>query len=158
MTIQQLQEQLFKLQNTLRMLQNTPRIKLWNAARAAVGTDVTPDDRVPDDVACAVTVSALMAKVRPFPMISGTYTMYTYLRPKYDIATTPLPGDIIISPTGMASKKVISNGHVGVVGVGGIIYSNNSRTGKLDTHWTIASWREYYEKKGGYPVYFFRIT
>lgn len=155
--IQKLQDRLFQLKIVLEALQKNRRVQLYLAAKAAVDTDVTPVDAVPDDVACAEVVSTLINKVVSFPIIHGTYTLYTYLGSKYQLVQTPLPGDIIISPTGMASKKVFNHGHVGVVGVGGIVYSNNSLNGKLQTHYTISTWKKRYQDTGGYPVYFFRL-
>jgi len=60
-------------------------------------------------------------------------------------------GDIIISPT---DKKI---GHVGYYFGGGLIASNNSYTGKLDTHHTLESWKERYVKKFGLKMKFYRI-
>lgn len=66
-----------------------------------------------------------------------------------------LKGDIIISPTSMGNGSM-PNGHVGVVGENGVIISNNSATGLLDTHITIDTWIKKYGVGGGFPILFYR--
>lgn len=153
-----LQERLFQLQTAWNKLQETPRIKLYNAARAVLDTDVTPKDRVPDEVACAEVVSTILNKVTIVPHMTGTYTMYTYLRsnPRFEKVTTPLPGDIIISPTGMGNRN-LKHGHVGIVGVGGAIMSNSSHNGKFEKNYTLQSWYKRFGLLGGMPLYYFRL-
>lgn len=154
-----LEQQLARLQEIWATLQKTPRIQLYNVARAHFGKDVTPNDRIPDDVACAETLSTLLNKVRPTPIITGTHSLYVYLRTRYQVVQVPLPGDVIIAPTGMARHGTpIKNGHVGIVMKDNVIYSNNSLTGLLDDHFTIDTWNKRYRDKGGYPVYYFRIV
>jgi hypothetical protein len=51
------------------------------------------------------------------------------------------------------------NGHVGIVMLGGDIASNDSRKeyrGQFRTNYTLDSWRERYEKRGGYIVEYYR--
>lgn len=62
-------------------------------------------------------------------------------------------GDIIISPTN--GKQI---GHVGIMGDRGVVMSNNSRTGKWDTHLDIGKWYVRYDKEYGLPVNFYRIV
>lgn len=153
-----LKEQLEKLQVAWQNLQKLPRIKLYNAAVASLGYDASPKDQAPDDLACAETVSLLISKVTLFPTILGTYTLYTrLLNDKRFIQTRdPKPGDIIISPTGMGNGRLV--GHVGVIGVGGVIMSNSSYTGKFEKNYTLQTWYNRYGKLGGFPIYYFRLV
>jgi hypothetical protein len=66
----------------------------------------------------------------------------------------PEPGSIIISPSGYSSKGA-RNGHVGIVGLGNMIMSNDSGTGMWLEHYSIDSWKLYYGQKLGFPVLFF---
>ena len=124
------------------------------------GADVTPDDKVSDEVACAITVTTLLKKVYPeTPLITGTYTLYDYLsKPtsNYIKLKEPEAGCIVISPTGMG--KPMTNGHVGIFMEDGTIASNTSfgvNQGKLMKSHTLATWTKYYGGRG-YPVFFFK--
>lgn len=65
------------------------------------------------------------------------------------------PGDVLLSATGTGNGK-IAHGHVGFLGEGGAIYSNNSYKDMLDDHLTAKQWREYFVLKGGFPVKYYR--
>lgn len=92
----------------------------------------------------------------------STYMGYQYLtgalKGKYTFVevTDPLPGDVIISPTGYGKSEVMPNGHVGIVAKYGIL-SNNSYTGRLEEGYKLDSWKARYADRGGYPVKFFRV-
>lgn len=125
-----------------------------------LGKDFTPLDTIADEVACAEAVTTLLTKTGTFnKVIAGTWTLWDALnRDKHWVVTTnPQPGDIIISPTGMSRYigKAPFPGHVGILGENGLVYSNDSYTGLWATHYTIKTWRDRYEKRGGYPVYFY---
>ena len=137
------------------------RTTLLDVCTQAIGTDVTPQDKVADDVACAEVVTTLLKKIRPeMPIITGTYTLYEHLsNPKNKFRfvdeTEPfIAEDIIISPTGLG--KPGTNGHVGIFMENGLIVSNDSRTGKFMQNHTFPSWKKYYMNSRGYPVYIFR--
>jgi hypothetical protein len=68
-------------------------------------------------------------------------------------------GDIIICATGTSSipNTPIPHGHCGIVGKFGIM-SNDSRNGIWSEYYTLESWKERYEIKGGYASRFFRIV
>lgn len=129
--------------------------KMYDTAYANLGRDLSPKE---NELACAETVNALakMAWGEEVGGLLSTKSMYESLIRdiKYMEIVKPLPGDIIISPTGYGNGK-IPNGHVGIVGKNWIM-SNQSSTSKLEANFTIESWRNYFEKKGGYPVVFFR--
>lgn len=128
---------------------------------SAIGTDVTPTDRTPDEVACAEVVSTLIRKVEPaMPIITGTATLWEYLdNPIHGFRQVqdPQAGDIIISPTGYGLKG--TSGHVGVVLQDNVIASNTSfgtYAGKFMKNHTIQTWAKYYVEKRNYPVYYYR--
>lgn len=127
-----------------------------------LGIDFTPSDNTPDMFACAETVTTLLKSCGVFSqVVTGTWTLNQRLergREKGWVQTTnPQPGDIIISPTGMRRNTAtsIKNGHVGIVGNNGLIYSNDSYTGKWMTHYTLDSWHTRYAKIGTYPVIYY---
>jgi hypothetical protein len=134
----------------------TMRKSFLDVCTEALGTDVTPDDLVPDAVACAITVTTLLSKVdATFPRVAGTWTLYDILkhRKDYERVTVPSPGTIIISPTGLGAPG--TNGHVGVFLRDGMIASNDSKTGKFVVNHTLDSWHRYYSEKLQYPIFMF---
>ncbi len=125
----------------------------------AIDKDITPDDLVPDPVACAITVSTLINKVdATFPKVAGTWTLYDILehRKDYERVKEAMPGDIVISPTGMSRSKTMPNGHTGIVMPDMWIASNDSNTGLFARNYTIKSWTDRYVTKGGYPLFIYR--
>lgn len=62
------------------------------------------------------------------------------------------PGAIIISPT-----RGSNVGHVGILGEGGLIYSNSSSMGNWKQNRTITSWNAYYHAQKGLPVLFYHL-
>lgn len=134
--------------------------KLYSAAAASMGKHMTLDQTVPADVGCAEAVSAILrlAGVPGVPPggIPGTAQLNGWLSGSdlFVSVASPLPGDVIISPTGYPGAT-LAHGHTGIVMNSGIC-SNNSATGLWDEHWTLPAWRDYYGTKGKLPVYFYR--
>lgn len=137
-----------------RMNRNT----IYQIAVAYLGTDVTPEDIVPDEYDCADTVCVLLKKagfgIGNFPLTTDMFKVLSR-SPKWFRAYSPLAGDIIISPTGWGNGA-ISNGHVGIMGIDGKIMSNTSSTGIFRENYTLISWNKRYKDLGGFPVVFFR--
>lgn len=152
------------LQANIKLMNNTSenRERLYETAISCLGTDVTPKDLVPDNVACAETVNAVYAKAFGKSLGGGasTYLMYNSLlkHPDFTQVLTPLSGDIVISPTGYSRNggKTVPNGHVGIVGENETIMSNDSPTGLFKANYSIKGWTDRYVIKGGYPMVFFR--
>lgn len=160
--IRQLQALVFQLRIQL-ALQEQPqglnnREKLYFAAKAALGTDASPADTVPDEVACAESVNQIHKNCFGFPIggDASTYRLYDALMksPLFTIVTTPMRGDIVISPTGYGNGTI--PGHVGICLDNDIIGSNDSGTGLFSTKYSLTDWRQRYQQKGGFPVIYFR--
>ncbi len=112
------------------------------------------------ELGCAITVNNLAIKAWGKAIGGGASTnlMFKSLQDKKRFRevflSEALPGDILISPTGY-SRNPNEHGHVGVVEMYAI-YSNNSKTGKVDSHWTIPAWVDNYLVKKGFPVKLYR--
>ncbi len=135
------------------------RENFWASAQSYLGTDVTPNDLVPDEVGCAEAVNEVHYKTFGQYIGGGasTYNLYACLNASKDFirVDTPLYGDIVISPTGYGNGK-LSNGHVGIVSKDNKIMSNNSFNGYFEENYTVDSWRKRYVDVGGYPMVYFR--
>lgn len=141
-----------------RVTSDEARELLLGVAEELVGVDASPDDLAPDEYACAETACDVMrAAGVPIGVILSTYSLYRELLGRQDFARadSPLPGDVVISPTGYGDGR-LPNGHVGFVAEGGAIISNSSADGTLRRNYTLDSWRARYAGLGGYPVWFFR--
>lgn len=131
---------------------------IFAVSKSCLGMDVTPEDIVPDEYDCADTVCTLLKKagftIGNFPLTTDLYHAFIYSS-GWRSVTDPLPGDVIISPTGMGNGN-LANGHVGIMAENGVVMSNNSNTGKLETKYDLTRWYERYQSLGGFPVLFFR--
>lgn len=137
---------------------NTGRIYL--IALASLGKDASPNDLINDDLACAESVTNLLHKLWPeIPIITGTWTLRDYLNNSNLFQKTLFPrqGSIILSATGTGNGK-LKNGHVGIVGEGETIISNDSSTGMLLENYTKTSWKQKFVDFGGFKMdYYNRV-
>lgn len=143
------------LQEVIKSL--TMKKTLLQHAQDSLGIDITPDDMIPDTVACAITMSTLLRKVDPtFPLVAGSWTLWDILEHRADYArvVVPTPGTIIISPTGTGNGTI--PGHVGIFMEDMTIASNDSNTGKFMKNYTLNTWMERYGKKGGFKSYLYK--
>lgn len=134
---------------------------LYSFAKACIGQDISPKDQAPDELSCAESFSQVIRKAFPemkFPVLLSTRELNTHLQnsPSFELVTEPLYGDVIISPTGSGNGKV-AHGHVGIVGKTWIM-SADSRTSFWEANYQLASWKRYYEIKGGFPTLFYRVV
>ncbi|MEK7578267.1 MAG: hypothetical protein AAB456_00915 [Patescibacteria group bacterium] len=163
----QLQAQLKKL-IVDKNVQTEATKKLHITALAWKGKDVTPlDDKVPsgvpDDVACVEVLNQLckMAWGEPAGGGNSTYLLYYALKDskKFVEVTNPLPGDIILSPSGFGDPaSLVKSGHTGVVTNDNKILSNISYgidAGKLGDVYDLWSW-QYKWGKAGFPIKYYR--
>jgi hypothetical protein len=138
------------------------RERLYDVSKASIGREMSPEDRADDEVGC---VESLEGVYKAFcgRYISGhltpflsTYALYKALQehPDFMEVDEPLPGDIVVSPTGLGNGR-IKNGHTGIVGFKDWM-SNDSRTGKWEANYSHESWLSYYGVRGGFPIAYFR--
>lgn len=148
----------------LDLLADFNRVHLFTVAESFIGVDASPADQADDNYGCADSMCGVLTKAFPrnvgFPWTVSTYTLWQSLRnsPKYIQVSNPLPGDILVSPTGTSAilNTPIKNGHTGIVGAVGTIMSNNSLKGIWESNFTMDSWKARYVDRGGYKMYFFR--
>lgn len=136
--------------------------KLYEAASKLIGQDASPKDLVKDGVGCAESVSTILHGILPgISIVTGTWSIWDVLRRRQDFqelkeGDAREPGDIILCVTGTGNGN-IPNGHVGILGTGNGIMSNESKTGIWQTNFTTESWHNYFVTKGGFPVHYFRM-
>lgn len=130
--------------------------KVYNTAKACLGTSLSGN--IPD-LGCARSINNLWIKTFGHPIGGGdsTQAMYPFLqdKTKFYMVEVPLPGDVIISPTGHGNGSD-AHGHVGVMAYEGIL-SNNSENGLFQEKWTLSPWIAHYAKQGGFIVEFYRV-
>lgn len=135
-----------------------PRERLLEAAKIWLGKDASPKDNAPDDLACAESVSTIIrSSIAPdFPICLSTADLKKQLSAdkRFKVTLDIKPGNILVSPTGSGNGK-IPNGHTGVFLTSDRIASNDSRTGKWEDNYSLASWIARYRTKGGYPLIVF---
>lgn len=134
--------------------------KLLEKAIEKIGHEVSPTDLAPDEFGCAEGVSNIIRMVEPsFPVITGTWTLWQTLKnsPLFKEIKVPAPGCVVIYPTGApgGGKNGIANGHVGIVGKGGAVMSNDSNDGLWKENYTLDTMKQRYLVTGGYPAYYF---
>ena len=135
--------------------------KIYNTALRFIGTDASPKGLANNELACAEAVSNILFEAGcVIPEFVSTTKLNYFLKTssKWMKVAEPLRGDVIISPTGEGGKNGISHGHTGIIMQGGKVASNDSSTGKLLENYTLQSWKERYEAKGGYHTYLYRLT
>lgn len=132
------------------------RLALYEWAKGCLHKDIAATQ---DELGCAEAVSYLLHKVGVpgFKPTVSTQELWGELKALYafEQVQEPLPGDIIISPTG-TSTIAAAHGHVGIVAFYGIL-SNNSMTGLFEEYYTMQSWKAYYGDKLKFPIYYFRF-
>ena len=130
--------------------------KLFETAKRCVGLNLAPQFK---EFGCVESLSNVFRQATGTELgeNASTYKLYLLLEKdsRFIDVEKPLPGDLILSPTGFGSGK-IANGHTGIVGED-CVYSNNSATLKFDKHYTLASWKKRYVDLGGFPMKFYRL-
>lgn len=139
-----------------RLIQTAEQI--YTVAVAYLSKDPTPEDKIPDEYACAEVVSKILEKagygIGYYPLTTDMY--HALLRsPDWIASEKPIAGSVIISPTGYGNGK-LANGHVGICGYNQVVMSNSSASGLWDENYTVSSWKDRYVKRGGFPCVFFR--
>lgn len=133
--------------------------KLLALAYINLNRDASPKNQAPQELACAESVSEIIKYLFPDfkGSVSTTQLNNALNSSKHFKRVLDLePGVIIMSPTGTGTNKNMPNGHVGILLDNNLIASNNSNTGKWDTHFTIASWVARYRTLGGYKIFAYK--
>lgn len=132
----------------------TNREWLYKVGYSCLGVDMAPTQ---DALGCSESLYYVMkhAGVPNLPKhaILGTAEMAVWLSKNLSAYANPLPGDIIISPTGSGNGLI--RGHTGIVGNINIM-SNNSKTYLWDDEWNLKKWLNYYQKYGGLSTKYYR--
>ncbi len=127
---------------------------LYDVAKSCLGRDMALTQ---NELGCAEAVNAVHKQAFGSEIGGGlsTAAMYAELLTdaRFMATDTPLPGDVIISPTGKGNPG--THGHVGIVAKYGIL-SNNSLNGLWQEKYTLDSWYKFYTVKLGFPIYYFR--
>lgn len=131
---------------------------LYQQSLLSIGRDVSPFDVVDDDLGCAESLSNIIKKVVPFPIITGTWTLRAKLttsRLFMEATENTGRGTIILCATGSGNGTI--RGHVGILGDNGTIMSNSSATGQWTQNYTLEAWKERWEKAGGFTIHYYTL-
>lgn len=134
----------------------TPQQKLLALSESFSNTDPSPTDPVDDILGCADSLTSVIQKQYPsFPKIYGTAQLLKELKTSkfFEETNTVTAGSVIINATGTGNDSI--RGHCGIIGQGGSIWSNDSRTGLWTTFYTLDTWRKRYRISGGMPTHIF---
>lgn len=137
------------------------RLVIYRVAVNSLGVDTSPNDFAPDEYGCADSVSGVLQSAlggeKGIDWAISTAILYRELLTSkaWCLVQSPLPGDIIISPTGYGNGG-LANGHVGICATGDRIMSNSSLKGVWEQNFTTQTWKDRYVTLGGFPVYYFR--
>lgn len=134
--------------------------KLYELAVKSIGTDVSPRDVANDELGCVESVTTLINKVNPnIPVQLSTAAFLKYMQANtqlFEKCAGPGKERIVICATGTGNGKV-PNGHVGICVDDADIMSNTSATGKWEKNYTVKSWNNRFELKGGFKVHYFYL-
>jgi len=133
---------------------------IYKSTISFLGKDASPNDAAPDEYGCADSVCGVLFNALLYPQIKWTVStsqLYGQLLTSRGYIQVQIPrrGDIIISPTGYGSGK-LANGHTGICGDNGLIFSNTSAIGKFEQNYNTTTWKDRYVTLGNFPVYYFR--
>ena len=134
------------------------REKILDEAKEWIGKEASINDLVADYVACGESFCNVMSNVMNFPMITGTASLFEYLKEdkRFKITTELKAGNIIISPTTYGNGLI--PGHIGILLEDGKIVSNSSESGLWVQNYDVDSWTRRYRIKGGFPVVIFEAN
>lgn len=109
-----------------------------------------------NEVGCAESVSRCLRELDEsiIPVTLGTYTLWQRMKKSNRFVQIPVPytGCVVVAATGTGNGSM--RGHTGIYD-GRRIWNNNSYTGRWTDSYTIESFRNRYEAKGGMKVRFF---
>lgn len=149
------------------------REALYDTAYKCRGREMSPLDFAGDEVACVESAEGVVFETTGWyisgdkkPLLS-TYVLKQKLDKdkRFQRVETPLPGDIRLYVTGLSKlpNTPVKNGHVLIEGKTHCM-SNQSFTdengakGTWQANYTPAECKAYWEVKGGYNPYFYRLV
>lgn len=133
--------------------------KVVASAKKFLGQNLSVGTGVPSYVACAISVNKVVTDSLGEPAGGGASTLALYQallkNPKWKEVNMPLPGSILVSPTGYGTNETYPHGHTGIVGNFGIC-SNDSASGLwLENYADYNVWKAQFEITEGYPTFIF---
>lgn len=136
---------------------------LYQTGVQSLGKDMSPADRAPDSLACMESVDGVWLEAFGKHLLTPDNRLSTELGyramlkdPRLVEISIPEVGCIVISPTGYSSNGS-QHGHTGIWGKFDVM-SNDSNTGLWTDNYTHEAWYNVFQKKLGFPVYFFRCA
>ena len=152
----------------LPMPEKTKREHLYEVAKdialAPVKRDMSPLDRAPDRLACVESLDGVFFEAfgehlfTPADRLS-TARAYAAMRvdPRLELIKNEgaLPGDVVVSPSGMSTKGA-PHGHTGIRGKTTYM-SNDSDTGKWLANYNLNNWKLVFQDTLGFPIFHFRV-
>lgn len=140
---------------TMLLRMNPSKARLY-CARLQEGVDLS--DLAPNELGCANAVTQIDRMLFGDTIEVSTWKLLEHyvLSPEWMEWQNPTNGCTVIAATGTGNGR-IKNGHVGIYD-NGLVWNNNSYTGKWAQSYTIDSFKAYYQGEGGMRVrYFIRI-
>lgn len=149
------------------------REALYDTAYKCRGREMSPLDFADDEVGCAESLEGVIYETTGWyisgdkkPLLS-TYVLKQKLDKdkRFQRVETPLPGDIRLYVTGLSKlpNTPVKNGHVLIEGkthcMSNQSFTNkNGAKGTWQANYTPAGCKAYWEVKGGYNPYFYRLV
>lgn len=136
----------------------TNREKLHDLALTFYKTDPTPNDIQPDGYACVESLTTILSKLVPFPILTYTPKLLSYLQSdkRFKAVNEFREGCIVVFPTESGNGSIV--GHCFIVGKSGKMLSNSSSTGLWDDKYDINTMIERYSRVGQLRMYIFELV
>lgn len=146
------------------------REKLYNASKGYIGLDLTPEDKIPDDVACVAQFQEVFRRTFGTYLGTGAALYSTYYLAKAlaisNLVEKVAPedaqfGDIWCFATGENIRATSPNvrGHVFVMGKQDWMSNNSNEPnkGKWMAHWRGDAVKRYFIQSNGFPAHVYRV-
>ncbi len=135
----------------------TRREEILKAAKEALDTDASPENKAHRDLACAESVSHILNSVIPhFPKgVLSTAELEHFLDYSPDFVPTkiPKPGCVIVSP-----RNATQHGHAGLFLTADRIASNDSEDGLWKDNYSLDEWAKEMRGERGLHIFLFEAV
>jgi len=135
--------------------------KLYTTAKGLIG-QILAADNASDGYGmfgCAESVNAAAVRALGHAIGGGASTaaMWNALQDttRFKAVSEPLPGDIVICPTGQSTLGAQLHGHVGITGITWFM-SNDSETATWEANYTQPMWEQSFAARG-FTTHYFRV-